>query len=387
MEVLILSIFLLSMGKEDIEKISETNNKFSFELYFKLKTKKENIFFSPFSIYNAFLMLYEGARENTKEEIENLFGFPVDENIRREGFKKILDELNKKDKKYELHIANALWVQKNYKILEEYLEINKKYYSAEIQNVDFINEPEKSSHIINSWVFEKTKGRIKDLISKDLINYRTRLILTNAIYFKGKWLLQFDKERTKEADFNISENERIKVQMMEMEGARFNYYEDEKVQVLEIPYDGEEISMFIFLPKSFNIDSLDKYLNCEKIEEIKNKFVKEKVNVYIPKFKIETKYFLEEILYEMGLRNAFANGADFSGITGRKELFISKVIHKAFVEVNEEGTEAAAATGIVVELTMAKPVKIFKVDHPFVFIIYDKKYGNILFFGRVINPS
>jgi len=373
---------------EGIKGIIEGNNKFAFDLYFNLKDKEGNIFFSPFSISSAFLICYEGSRGNTKKEIEDAFGFPSKEEIRRPNFAEILNEINKKDKKYILNTANALWIQKDYKILNEYKEIVKKYYDSEIQNVDFIKEGEKSRRIINSWVEEKTNGKIKDLIPEGGVDVLTRAIITNAIYFKGKWLKKFDEKNTYEGDFYISENEKIKVFMMKMEREIFNYYEDEKVQVLEIPYDGNEISFFIFLPKSFDINSINDYLNYDKFKEIKEKMVKEEIDIHIPKFKIETKYFLNDVLYEIGIKDAFSDiKADFSGITGKKELFISKVLHKAYALVNEEGTEAAAATGIVMEITSVRPRKVFKADHPFVFIIHENKYGNILFFGRIIKPE
>lgn len=394
----LLILFFILMGKnemgydksvssEGIKGIVDSNNKFAFDLYFNLKDKEGNIFFSPFSISSAFLICYEGSRGNTKKEIENVFGFPPMENIRRPNFAKILNEINKRDKKYILSSANALWVQKDYKILKEYEEIVKKYYLSEVQNVDFVKESEKSRKIINSWVFEKTHGKIKDLIPEGSIDVLTRAIITNAIYFKGKWLKKFDEKNTYEGDFYINENEKIKVFMMKMEKEIFNYYEDEKIQVLEIPYDGNEISIFILLPKSFDINGINDYLNYENFKEIKNKMVKEEIDIHIPKFKLETKYSLEGILYEMGVKDAFSDiRADFSGITGKRELYISKVLHKAFIEVNEEGTEAAAATGIVMEITAVRPRKVFKADHPFVFIIHENKYGNILFFGRIIKP-
>ncbi|MEO0263005.1 MAG: serpin family protein [candidate division WOR-3 bacterium] len=371
---------------EGIRKICESNNKFAFELYFKLKDKEENIFFSPFSINSAFLIVYEGSRGNTKKEIEDVFGFP-EEKIRRPNFARIFNEINREDKKYTLYTANALWVQKDFRILKEYKEIIKKYYISEIENLDFAGETEKSRQIINSWVSEKTRGKIKDLIPQGGLNALTRAVITNAIYFKGNWLKKFDEKNTKEEDFFVSEEKRIKVPMMKMEKEIFNYFEDDKLQVIEIPYDGEEVSMFIFLPKSLDINSINEYLNYEKFKEIKENIRREEVDIYIPKFKMETKYLLNNVLYEMGIKDAFSEiDADFSGISGKKELFISNVYHKAYIEVNEEGTEAAAATGIVVEITAVRFRKIFKADHPFVFLIYDKKLENILFLGRIVNP-
>ncbi len=375
-------------GKGFSDNLWEGINKFSFNFYFELKDKEENIFFSPFSITSAFLIVYEGARGNTQEEIEKVFFFLEDEKSRRENFNKILKEINKSDKKYELYTANALWIHKDFKILKEYLNITQKFYLSFVKNLDFVKEPERAAEIINSWILEKTKGKIKELISKDMIGPLTRLIITNAIYFKGKWLKEFDKKNTREEDFRISETERVKVNMMKMEKEFFNYYEDEKIQVLEIPYDGEEVSMFIFLPKDFDINSIDEYMNYEKFKEIRESMRKEEIDIYIPKFKMETKYLLNTYLENMGIKDAFSEiKADFSGITRQKELFISRALHKAFIEVNEEGTEAAAATGIVMEITAVRKRKVFRADHPFIFLIYEKKTENIIFFGRILNPE
>ncbi|MEN3044797.1 MAG: serpin family protein [Candidatus Hydrothermales bacterium] len=373
-------------SEKEIKKIADSIAKFTFNFYFKLKDKEENVFFSPFSIASAFLIVYEGARENTKREIENVFGFP-EENIRRPNFARIFNEINRKDKKYTLYTANALWIQKNYKILKEYKETIKKYYISQIENLDFVKDAEKSRQTINSWVFNKTKGKIKDLIPRGGISYSTKAVITNAVYFKGNWFKKFDEKNTREEDFYITKENKIKVQMMRMEKEMFKYFEDDKLQALEIPYEGEEIFIVIFLPKLSDINSIDEYLNYEKFKEIKEKMKIEEVDIYLPKFKTETNYLLKSTLFEMGIKDAFSEiNADFSGISGKRDLFISDAYHKAFVEINEEGTEAAAATGIVMEKTAIRERKIFKVDRPFVFLIYNKKIQSILFFGRIINP-
>lgn len=390
--ILVLFFIFTGIGKryekEYPNNVWEGINQFCFNFYFELKDKEENILFSPFSITSAFLIVYEGARGNTKEEIEKVFFFQKDEKLRGDKFNKILREINKSSKKYEFCVANALWVQKNFKILKEYLNISQKFYFSFIKNLDFIKEPEKSVRVINSWISKKTKRKIKELISKDIITPLTRVIITSVIFFKGKWLKEFDKKNTKEEDFIISENKKVKVNMMRMEKEIFNYYEDKKIQVLEMPYDGEEISMFIFLPKNFEIDSIDEYINYEKFKEIRESMKKEEIDIYIPKFKMETKCSLNTYLQNMGIKDAFSDTeADFSGITGKRELYISHALHKAFIEVNEEGTEATAATGIVMELKAVIKRKIFRADHPFIFLIYDKKTENIIFFGRIINPE
>jgi len=232
----------------------------------------------------------------------------------------------------------------------------------------------------------QTKNKIKDLIPLGAIDDYTRLVLTNAVYFKGDWVLKFDKKKTKEADFKVSPEKTVKVQMMSLTGdkAKFNYAETEQLQILEMPYEGDELSMLVILPKE-NLESID--INNKKLDELRGMLSERKISVYMPKFKFETKYFMSDDLKEMGMPTAFTSLADFSGMTGKKDLFISKVIHQAFVEVNEEGTEAAAATAVIMAKSIAFKSNIFIADHPFMFIIQQKATGNILFMGRVVDPG
>ena len=372
---------------EKVSAVVNANNEFAFDLYSKYKDEKEgNIFFSPYSISTAMAMTYEGARGQTAKEIQSVFHFP-EESIRRPGFARLYNEINKKDKEYQLSTANALWAQEDYKFLDEYFSTIKRYYDGDVTNLDFIKETEKSRVTINKWVEDKTKNKIKDLLPKNprVIREDTRLVLTNAIYFKGDWVLQFDKKKTREADFKVSPEKTVKVQMMGLTGdkAKFNYAETEELQILEMPYEGDELSMLVILPRE-NLESID--INNEKLNELRGMLSERKISVYMPKFKFETKYFMEKDLIEMGMPTAFSMGADLSGMTGNMDLFIDKVIHQAFVEVNEERTEAAAATAVIVALKSSIS-DYFMADHPFMFIIQQKDTGNILFMGRVVDPS
>lgn len=373
----------------DLSSVVNTNNQFAFGLYSRYKAKDGNIFFSPYSISSALVMAYEGAKGKTAEEIEAVFHFPQDDTLRRESFLRIYNQINKKDKKYQLRTANALWAQKDYPFLEDYFNLIGKYYGGKVTNLDFINETEKSRITINNWVEEQTNNRIKNLIPPGILNEMTRLVLTNAIYFKGKWVKQFEEKNTTEQDFRMSPANTVKVKMMSLTGerARFNYGETDKLQILELLYEGEELSMLVLLPKDDDLAALEESLNPQNISNWKSGLQKERVDVYLPKFKFETKYFMAEDLKEMGMPTAFSGVADFSGMTGKKDLFISEVIHQAFVEVNEEGTEAAAATAVVMvqSVLMEKP-KIFNANRPFIFVIQEKETGNILFIGRVNNP-
>ena len=370
---------------EKVSAVVNANNEFAFDLYSKYKDEKEgNIFFSPYSISTAMAMTYEGARGQTAKEIQSVFHFP-EESIRRPSFARLYNEINKKDKEYQLSTANALWAQEDYKFLDEYFSTIKRYYDGDVTNLDFIKETEKSRVTINKWVEDKTKNKIKDLIPQGAIDGYTRLVLTNAIYFKGDWVLQFDKKKTREADFKVSPEKTVKVQMMSLTGdkAKFNYAETEELQIIEMPYEGDELSMLVILPRD-NLKSID--INNEKLNELRGMLSERKISVYMPKFKFETKYFMAKDLIEMGMPTAFSMDADLSGMTGNMDLFIDKVIHQAFVEVNEEGTEAAAATAVIVALKSSIS-DYFMADHPFMFIIQQKDTGNILFMGRVVDPS
>jgi len=307
--------------------------------------------------------------------------------VRRPNYARIYNELNKKDKEYELTTANALWAQKDFSFLDEYLNITERYYGGKATELDFITETEESRQIINTWVEGQTNNKIKDLIERGMIDPLTRLVLTNAIYFKGDWIHQFDKEGTSDMEFEIAANETVEVPMMYLDGVSFNYTETDELQVIELPYEGGEISMLVLLPKD-NLESLKNNLSAEKIADYRAALSSQEVIVYLPKFSFETKYTLNHNLAEMGMPTAFSTDADFSGMDGRKDLFISFVVHQAFVDVNEEGTEASAATGVGMKLTAAimEPT-IFRADHPFIFIIQERDTGSILFLGRVVNPS
>jgi len=380
----------------DINNVVDANNQFALDYYSKLKDKdSSNIFFSPFSISGALAMTYEGARGQTAEEMRSVFYFPEDNDLRRREYSAIFDEINKEDKKYKLSIANALWAQKDYRFLSDYFNTVEKYYGGKANNLDFKKDPEGSRITINNWVEDQTNDKIKDLIPSGVIDALTRLVLTNAIYFKGEWVRQFNEKDTKEEDFRISKNNIFKVPMMQRidEDAKFNYTENDKLQILEMPYSGVELSMLILLPKNDDIATLENLLSTKKLSEWKKDLENQRVKIFIPKFKFETKYFMADDLKAMGMPEAFKwPGADFSGMNGTKDLYIGEVIHQAFVEVNEEGTEAAAATAVVMLFGAAPGQKtpeipIFRANHSFIFLIQEKSTGNILFMGRVVNPT
>lgn len=372
------------VNTEDMQAVADANNQFALELYPELDG--ENVFFSPFSISTALAMTHEGARGETAEEMQNVLHFP-DEEVRRPAFAEIYDWANRKHEGYEFRVGNSLWAQKDFPFLTDYFDIIKKYYGGEITNVDFRTDPEGVRHTINDWVEDKTNNRIKDLIPPGILTPITRLVLTNAIYFKGTWVKQFDKEGTMESDFRTTPGETVSVQMMSMDGESFRYAETDEFQLLELPYEGDELSMLVILPKENWLEALEN-IDSRDMSEFRTILTEQEVKVFLPKFKLETKYFMKSVLAGMGMPTAFSGAADFSGMTGGKDLAINEVIHQAFVEVDEEGTEAAAATAVVMELTSVGPSKpVFRADHPFMFVIQEKETGGILFLGRVSNPS
>jgi serpin B len=254
--------------------------------------------------------------------------------------------------------------------------------------VDFVTETEKTRQKINRWVEDKTNDKIKNLIPEGALNAMTRLVLTNAIYFKGDWASQFDKDDTEDADFFVSPEKTVTASLM-YQKEEFKYAENELLQILQLPYKGDDLSMLVLLPKEkIGLADLEKELTADKLTEWQKRMYEQEIEVYLPKFKMTSQFSLSETLKKMGMSDAFDPGkADFSGMTGNKDLFISAVLHKAFVEVNEKGTEAAAATGVMMQLSMALDEPVFRADHPFIFMIQDNKTGSILFVGRVMDPT
>ncbi len=384
------------INPEDVSNITEANNEFALDFYYHLKDEEEgNIFFSPYSISSALAMTYEGARGQTAKEMQNVFYFPKDDNLRRTEYAEMFNKINKKDKEYQLHTANALWAENDYQFLDEYFNIVEKYYGGKVTNLDFKRNAEKARVTINNWVEEKTNNKIKNLIPPQAVNELTRLVLTNTVYFKGEWVRQFNQNDTKDKDFRINKDNIIRVPTMERtdEEARFNYAENNQLQILEMPYSNKELSMLILLPKNNDLQGLENSLSTKNLSKWRKSLKEKRVKIFIPKFKFNTKYFMAKDLKEMGMPTAFSASADFSGMTGEKDLLIDQVIHQAFVEVNEEGTEAAAATAVGMEpmsigLRSKTPkIPIFRADHPFMFLIQHNATGNILFMGRVINPT
>ena len=375
--------------------VVHANNQFAIDLYSKYKSKDGNLFYSPYSISSALAMTYEGAKGQTAGEMKSVLHLPDNKETIRSDFVSINNEINKEGKSYKLTSANALWVQKDYPFIKDYFDLVDNYYGGKATNLDFKTDTENSRITINKWVEDKTNDKIKNLIPEGILTPDTRLVLTNAIYFKANWSSQFYEESTYDADFKISNTNIVKIPTMHQTN-ELNYGETDNLQILEMDYLGNDLSMLIILPKDGDLNAVENSLDVSNFAEWKKDMGVEEVEVSIPRFKFETKYFMADDLKEMGMPTAFnPDLADFSGMWNRQNdenLYISEVIHQAFVNVTESGTEAAAATAVVMMVGSAGPEpvikpKIFKADHPFIFIIQQKDTGNILFMGRVSDPT
>lgn len=381
---------LSPMGTPEVHGIADASNLFAFQLYKRLSAEYsgKNVFFSPFSIFIALAMTYEGAAGKTAEEMGSVLHLPANDSVRRDAFRTaLLDAENPTG--LNLKIANALWVQKDFPVKENYLDVIERYYLGHVGEVDFRQNPRDAEREINRWVEEQTNGRIRNLVSG--LSRLTRLVITNAVYFKANWSLRFDPNDTHNGTFKLSSGKTVLVPMMHRKG-RFGYYETDDIQVLEMPYAGDvnhRFSMLILLPKKEGLGEAEEKLTPQFVEKLINSITPQKVDVTVPKFKFESEYRLGRTLQEMGIRNAFSDKADFSGIS-EEPLAISDVIHKAFISVAEKGTEAAAATAVT--LTAAAPpgeeqkYKVFRADHPFIFMIINRESGMILFMGRLEDP-
>ncbi|KAK2160309.1 hypothetical protein LSH36_136g03032 [Paralvinella palmiformis] len=369
------------------------NSAFAYNLYKQLGSSKENenLFFSPGSISVAMAMTYLGARGNTASEMQKvmMFGDVPDSEVHK-SFGELL-KAYKDTKNVTLHMANRLYADSSFKILQSYLADTKLHYEAELTQVNFVSEYEVARQIINQWVEEQTAEKIKDLLSSGTVNSNTKAVLVNAVYFKGNWDSKFKVESTKPATFTAIGGEEIPVQMMYQKDKYF-YGRNPKLEAhaIELPYAGQSMSMIIVLPekdkfmdfeKNFVIDDIT---NCEKSFHM----VKRDVHLWLPKFKMEDSFSLGEHLVALGIRDLFDQGkANLSGLDKENSVFVSKVLHKSFVEVNEEGTEAAAATAAVMMLRMAVKEIHFKADHPFFFFIRENMTQSILFMGRLLKPQ
>uniref|UniRef100_A0A8C5YNQ9 Serpin B6 n=1 Tax=Marmota marmota marmota TaxID=9994 RepID=A0A8C5YNQ9_MARMA len=391
-----------------MDPLLEGTGTFALNLLKRLgEDSSRNVFYSPISMSSALAMVLMGAKGTTAVQMAQVPGVLWESGCNsvsseapdkkslgcgdvHQNFQSLLTELNKTDTEYFLRTANRLFGEKSYDFLSSFKDSCQNFYQAEMEELDFLNATEESRKHINTWVAKETEGK-NILLSPGSLDKITKLVLVNAIYFKGNWDKPFDKELTRERPFKVSKNEEKPVQMMFKESTfKMTYIREICTKILVLPYVSKELNMIIMLPdEHIDLKTVEKELTYEKYIEwtSPDKMYKEEVEVFLPRFKLQENYDLEEVLPSLGMTDAFDKArADFSGMSLKRDLYLSKVVHKSFVEVNEEGTEAAAATAVECRLLCKRLTQRFCADHPFLFFIQHSRTRGILFCGRVSSP-
>jgi len=388
-------ITTVSSTSRDLQELSYGNLSFTSDLYSYLRTSDANILFSPYSISLALAMIYAGAKGETESQMAETLNFSLPQEKLHPAFNNLSIELGQQGKSAEekdekglrLNIVNATWGQQEYTFLAQYLDTLAEYYGAGIYLLDFINTPEPSRIYINEWIDEQTEGRIEELLPPGSINEATRMVLTNVIYFKASWMKPFEEASTYNGEFQLLEGSFVNVPMMKQIES-FGYTKGSNYQAVELLYSGGEVSMVILLPEKGEFRSFEKSLNQQLIFAIQDSIEYRQVDLSMPLFEFDSSLGLKKIFSAMGMSIPFSETADFSGLTSNRDIHISDILHKAYISVDEAGTEATAATGVVMALVgIPEPPIEVTVDSPFIFFIRDIGTGSILFIGRVLDPS
>ncbi|XP_058995321.1 serpin B8-like isoform X1 [Mustela lutreola] len=374
-----------------MDDLYEANGSFAINLLKMLgeEDSSRNVFFSPLSISSALAMVFMGAKGNTAAQMSQALCLNRGGEI-HQGFRSLLKEVNKSGTQYLLITANRLFGEKTCDFLPAFRESCQEFYQAELEELSFAEDTEASRRHINDWVTEKTEGKISEILGAGTVDPLTKLVLVNAIYFKGKWNEQFDRKYTRGMPFKVNQEKKTVQMMFKQAKFKTGYVAEAHTQVLELPYAGQELSLVVLLPDDdTELAVVEKALTYEKFRDWTNpeKMTKDKVQVFLPRLKLEESYDLESFLRSLGMTDAFEEAkADFSGMSAKKNVPVSKVAHKCFVEVNEEGTEAAGATAVVRNARSIRPEPRFCADHPFLFFITHRSTSSILFCGRFCSP-
>jgi serpin B len=380
----------------DLSELVQGNSAFAMALYQQLARGDGNLFFSPYSISLALAMTYAGARGDTEAQMAQTLDFTLPQERLHPAMNSLDQTITSyapqnaaSDQGFQLNIANSIWGQQGFTFLPAYLDLLAQNYGAGMHLLDFLSAPEPSRKVINDWVTGQTRGKITNLFPQGSINDTTRLVLANAIYFKAAWQNAFDTNSTHNAPFYLTDGTTTSTLMMSTSGeTSFPYLQGEGYQAISLGYQDSPVRMIIVMPSAGNFSEFESGLTEAQLEAILAGLQDRPVTVTMPKFKVESTIDLKNVLTALGMKDAFDENADFSGMDGKKDLFISDVLHKAYVNVDERGTEAAAATGVVVGI-MAIPAQPLRmtVDHPFIFFLVDSQTKTILFMGRVMNPG
>ncbi len=386
-----------SVSLEDIRTAADNINSFAVSLYNQVSSTEGNLLFSPYSIHIAMAMTYAGARTRTEQEMEETLLFTLGQEgthrslnaldlrlVSAEDTKSSVKAEEDSDGAFLFRTANSIWGQSGISFSPLFLDTIAGNYGAGLRLLDFASKPDASRLVINDWVEEQTEDKIQDLLPPMSITSETRMVLTNAVYFKAAWGNQFEESSTAEKPFHLLDGSEIPVPMMNQEEP-LGYAKEGDWTAVELPYDGYLFSMVIIVPDNF--ESFEQTMTIEKIQSITDSLSYTTVNLSLPKFSFTRELGLKDILADMGMPTAFSDSADFSGMSVEADLTISDVLHKAFIDVNEEGTEAAAATAVVMTLTSFPTDMVYvNVNRPFIFLIRDVDTGTMLFLGRVVNP-
>lgn len=381
-----------NVSASDLQELSDGNTAFALDMYQRLRTRAGNLFYSPYSMSSALAMTYAGARGETEQQMAGALRFTLPQGRLHPAFNGLDQALASRGhaaegqdgEGFRLNVANAIWGQIAYPFEAPFLDVLGESYGAGLHVVDFVSASEQARDIINGWVAKRTEDRIKEILPQGVITSDTRLVLTNAIYFNAAWEVPFKEASTGPGDFTRQDGSIVSVPMMKG-WFDMRYGEGDGYAALEMPYDGHELSMVLVLPS--DLDSFEASLDSALLSGVIGSLGARGVDVRLPRFKFESSLDLKEPLSDLGMSIAFSGAADFSGISGKGGLSISDVLHKAFVSVNEAGTEAAAATAVIVGETSAPEPASIQFDRPFLFLIRDIQTGAILFFGRVSDPS
>ena len=376
---------------EEVGAVVQGNRLFAHDLYGQLAGQEGNLFFSPYSISTALGMTYAGARGQTETEMTAVLHFPLSQDRFHPAMGGLISSINSPERTgYTLRVANRLWGQQGTDFEPYFLDTTRQYYGAGLAEVDYKFHTEDARQTINRWVEDQTEQKIRNLIPEGVLSRNTRLVLTNAIYFLGDWKHSFNESATRDRSFHLDATETVSVPTMR-QTSRFRYMETDDFQLLDLPYENDDLSMLLLLPRERDgLSSFEASFSDELLQESIDQMRYVDVSVTLPKFMMTQDFELKDTLVEMGMASPFADAADFSGISSESELKISKVIHKAFIQVDEQGTEAAAATAVIVGITstsIPRPPEIFSADHPFAFLIRDNRTDSILFMGRVMEPQ
>ena|SRR5437867_1122680 len=374
----------------EVKTTVESNTAFAVDLYQRLKDQPGNLFFSPYSLSTALAMAYAGARGQTETEMARTLRFSLPSEDLHIGFGALAARVQQIQRRNHVTLvtANLLWCQQSSRFTEAFLQLIRTRYQAEAKQVDFKDAPEVARREINTWIEGKTQGKIKDAIGPSQLSPDARLLLCNAIYFKGKWAVRFDSKHTRPGRFFSSPGESLQAPMMSQK-SQFKTADVGEVGLLELRYAGDDLSMIVLLPRA--VDGLPELENRLDAKELGrwiaglDQAQAAELEVLLPRFKTTQTFELANELAALGMPSAFHAAADFSGMTGTRDLFLSDVVHQAFVEVNEEGTEAAAVTRV--HANTKSMTHVLRVDHPFIFLIRENRTGSVLFLGRIVDPS